>query len=274
MASGASRDVRHLLRGLPPSLERQTRALGKAPEQTPAAAAMRGAARPDVACAVRVFAAGENRSGALCQACDSVPVPERVSAFPSSGTGTESHARNWRVPAFPGSRTATESHAHDRRVSATSRAGGTIAPHERIQGHPRRSGRTKTATPSGEKYQTSQGFTAIRDGIKAAASASAPVACRWAASPAGCGHRCRRGAGFEAVKQTVREHRLATVCEEAHCPNIGECWSRGTATFMLLGEICTRGCRFCAVTRASRRPSTREPTPPAPWPRWPRATSW
>src|SRR5256885_6101529 len=43
------------------------------------------------------------------------------------------------------------------------------------------------------------------------------------------------------------EHRLATVCEEAKCPNIGECWNAGTATIMLMGAVCTRACRFCAV---------------------------
>lgn len=52
---------------------------------------------------------------------------------------------------------------------------------------------------------------------------------------------------YGEVKKLVREHGLHTVCEEAMCPNIGECWSRGTATFMLMGHICTRGCRFCAV---------------------------
>ena len=45
----------------------------------------------------------------------------------------------------------------------------------------------------------------------------------------------------------MREHRLATVCEEAKCPNIGECWNAGTATIMLMGAVCTRACRFCAV---------------------------
>jgi lipoic acid synthetase len=45
----------------------------------------------------------------------------------------------------------------------------------------------------------------------------------------------------------VREHRLNTVCEDARCPNIGECWSAGTATFMILGDTCTRACKFCAV---------------------------
>ena len=55
------------------------------------------------------------------------------------------------------------------------------------------------------------------------------------------------GKAFDAVRATVREHRLATVCEEAKCPNIGECWNAGTATLMLMGAVCTRACRFCAV---------------------------
>ncbi|AZI43119.1 lipoyl synthase [Deinococcus psychrotolerans] len=59
--------------------------------------------------------------------------------------------------------------------------------------------------------------------------------------------RIPTGETFKEVRSIVKEHRLHTVCEEAMCPNIGECWSRGTATFMLMGHICTRGCRFCAV---------------------------
>lgn len=51
-----------------------------------------------------------------------------------------------------------------------------------------------------------------------------------------------------AIKRVLRESTLNTVCEEARCPNISECFSRGTATFMILGDVCTRGCRFCAVT--------------------------
>lgn len=50
------------------------------------------------------------------------------------------------------------------------------------------------------------------------------------------------------LKQMMRGNQLHTVCEEAHCPNIGECWGRGTATFMILGDICTRRCHYCAVT--------------------------
>ena len=55
------------------------------------------------------------------------------------------------------------------------------------------------------------------------------------------------GQVYGEVRKIVKEHRLHTVCEEAMCPNIGECWSRGTATFMLMGHVCTRACKFCAV---------------------------
>jgi lipoic acid synthetase len=56
------------------------------------------------------------------------------------------------------------------------------------------------------------------------------------------------GAGYTEIKSLVSNHHLHTVCEEARCPNIAECWSRRTATFMILGDICTRSCGFCAVT--------------------------
>ncbi|HEY2733469.1 MAG TPA: lipoyl synthase, partial [Polyangiales bacterium] len=55
------------------------------------------------------------------------------------------------------------------------------------------------------------------------------------------------------LKQTFRSLQLHTVCEEARCPNIGECWREGTATIMILGSVCTRGCRFCAVTSGNPR---------------------
>lgn len=55
------------------------------------------------------------------------------------------------------------------------------------------------------------------------------------------------GERYFALKRASKELALATVCEEARCPNIGECWAGGTATFMVMGEVCTRGCRFCAV---------------------------
>lgn len=55
------------------------------------------------------------------------------------------------------------------------------------------------------------------------------------------------GEKYEEVRNTLRKLKLFTVCEEAKCPNLGECWGCGTATFMILGDTCTRGCRFCAV---------------------------
>jgi lipoyl synthase len=59
--------------------------------------------------------------------------------------------------------------------------------------------------------------------------------------------RLPHGEGYERVKAIVRRTKLATVCEEARCPNIAECWGGGTATVMLMGEVCTRACRFCHV---------------------------
>jgi lipoic acid synthetase len=55
------------------------------------------------------------------------------------------------------------------------------------------------------------------------------------------------GPNYIRLKGLIRGERLHTVCEEAHCPNIGECWEAGTATFMILGDTCTRSCGFCAV---------------------------
>jgi lipoic acid synthetase len=55
------------------------------------------------------------------------------------------------------------------------------------------------------------------------------------------------GPGYQAVRQLVDANRLHTVCQSAQCPNLGECWSRGTATLMILGNICTRSCNFCAI---------------------------
>ena len=104
---------------------------------------------------------------------------------------------------------------------------------------------------SGEKFVTPQGFTAIRDGIKRSGASVAPATPgakpKWLRAPLATGAR------FEALRQTVREHRLSTVCEEAHCPNIGECWNAGTATLLLMGSVCTRACRFCAVDTGNPR---------------------
>ena len=62
---------------------------------------------------------------------------------------------------------------------------------------------------------------------------------------------------FVRLKGIMQELKLNTVCEDAHCPNIGECWHHGTATFMILGDICTRACAYCAV--AHGRPADARP---------------
>ncbi len=68
------------------------------------------------------------------------------------------------------------------------------------------------------------------------------------------------GERFDSLRDLVRSERLHTVCEEARCPNIGECWNAGEATFMILGDTCTRACGFCAVT--SGRPGALDPLEP------------
>ena len=65
--------------------------------------------------------------------------------------------------------------------------------------------------------------------------------------PAWIRAKAPQGPAYESVRGLMRGLALHTVCEEAHCPNLGECWSRGTATFMILGDVCTRACGFCAV---------------------------
>jgi lipoic acid synthetase len=74
--------------------------------------------------------------------------------------------------------------------------------------------------------------------------------------------RAPGGENYTKLKQTLRKLDLYTVCEEARCPNVGECWSAGTATVMLLGHTCTRGCRFCAVTTGNPKGAV-DPREPA-----------
>jgi lipoic acid synthetase len=96
---------------------------------------------------------------------------------------------------------------------------------------------------AGAKYRTEQGFSAIRHGVKARDDRPSAIEPK----PSWLKIRLPSGGKYGAVKRTVREHGLATVCEESMCPNIGECWSNGTATLMLMGAVCTRACQFCAV---------------------------
>lgn len=65
--------------------------------------------------------------------------------------------------------------------------------------------------------------------------------------------RAPSGENYVNIKSRMTDLKLATVCQEAKCPNIGECWSSGTATFMLMGEVCTRGCKFCHVKTGNPR---------------------
>ncbi len=66
------------------------------------------------------------------------------------------------------------------------------------------------------------------------------------------------GEAYSRVKNLVEQHRLHTICTSGNCPNIGECWSMGTATFMILGDICTRHCRFCSVKSGKPLPPDAE----------------
>lgn len=68
------------------------------------------------------------------------------------------------------------------------------------------------------------------------------------------------GPDYKKVREIVSEHKLHTICESGNCPNMGECWGEGTATFMILGNICTRSCGFCAV--ATGRPDAADPFEP------------
>lgn len=95
---------------------------------------------------------------------------------------------------------------------------------------------------TGSKYRTELGYSAVKNGQKQRRD-TVPVERK----PDWLRVRLPSGGRFAEVREVVRSHRLATVCEESHCPNMGECWNHGTATIMLMGSVCTRACRFCAV---------------------------
>ncbi|MFT6732869.1 MAG: lipoic acid synthetase [Polaribacter sp.] len=97
---------------------------------------------------------------------------------------------------------------------------------------------------SGKKFETEQGFSAIKDGIK---SKRENTDKKLGGKPDWLKVRLPSGKGYQEVKANVRGNKLSTVCEESKCPNIGECWTAGTATIMLMGSVCTRACRFCSV---------------------------
>ncbi|MBS3804714.1 MAG: lipoyl synthase [Oleiphilaceae bacterium] len=101
----------------------------------------------------------------------------------------------------------------------------------------------KPRVSSGSKFRSEHGFSAIKDGQKKSGQAEIPVERK----PSWLRAKMPGGERFEAVRQNVKDHKLSTVCQESHCPNIGECWNAGTATIMVMGSVCTRACRFCAV---------------------------
>ena len=97
---------------------------------------------------------------------------------------------------------------------------------------------------SGKKYKTEAGFSAVKNGVKQRRDSEPVVR---GDKPKWLRAKMPSGAGYSSTRNIVHEHRLSTVCEESMCPNIGECWNAGTATIMVMGSVCTRACRFCAV---------------------------
>lgn len=110
--------------------------------------------------------------------------------------------------------------------------------------------RSISVVETGAKYRTSHGFSAVKNGVKVRADHRPAPAGR---KPPWLKAKIPAGEKYAQIKTMVRGHRLATVCEESMCPNIGECWSNGTATLMLMGAVCTRACRFCAVDTGNPR---------------------
>jgi len=93
------------------------------------------------------------------------------------------------------------------------------------------------------KITNRDGIKAVKNGIKANQNANIPNQKK----PAWIRVKSNSSSNFQHVKEQVQGKKLYTVCEEAMCPNLSECWSRGTATFMLMGGVCTRACKFCSV---------------------------
>jgi len=89
----------------------------------------------------------------------------------------------------------------------------------------------------------------------------APVVERPARRPDWLRVKLPTGEGYRKVRSIVSEHKLHTICQSGNCPNMGECWGAGTATFMILGNICTRSCGFCSVSTG--RPEAVDPFEPA-----------
>ncbi|MBS0488176.1 MAG: lipoyl synthase [Proteobacteria bacterium] len=98
--------------------------------------------------------------------------------------------------------------------------------------------------PDGSKFVSPQGTRAVKGGQKPNAVSAVPDVGR---KPPWLRVKLPSGAGYESIRDIVRTHKLNTVCAESKCPNLAECWGRGTATLMLMGSVCTRACKFCSV---------------------------
>ncbi|BBI51493.1 hypothetical protein HORIV_39140 [Vreelandella olivaria] len=105
---------------------------------------------------------------------------------------------------------------------------------------------------SGEKYRNEHGMSVIKDGMKQRKAQAEPSSVELERKPKWLRAQIP-GASVLRRSKNVATHRLSTVCAESHCPNMGECWSNGTATIMLMGSVCTRACRFCAVDTGNPR---------------------
>ena len=96
----------------------------------------------------------------------------------------------------------------------------------------------------GAKFVSPQGTRAIKDGVKVSPITLVPDK---HAKPEWLRMKLPSGAKYQEVMEIVKSRQLSTVCAESKCPNISECWGRGTATLMLMGSVCTRACKFCSV---------------------------
>ena len=111
--------------------------------------------------------------------------------------------------------------------------------------HPSTGRASQPVVHSGEKCLTPEGIHAIRHGVRRHRDSSGQNTVE--PKPTWLRVRAPGGEHYAQIRDIVRENRLHTVCAESRCPNIAECWGRGTATLMLMGEVCTRACRFCSV---------------------------
>lgn len=102
----------------------------------------------------------------------------------------------------------------------------------------------------GSRIISPQGTRAVKDGMRPSELSSIPDS---EPKPSWLRVRIPAGARYQEVREIVQTHRLNTVCAESKCPNIAECWGRGTATLMLMGSVCTRACKFCAVNTGNPR---------------------